>query len=606
MLRLLSFSFFFALLVSCGIDNIDNVEEKQEEAAETRVLPLNPISLNDLTSFDTEGENWFVAGDIYTDYSDASSFLAEDGTGILVNKMLPSENKPLKTTFDHGDLEIEFDFLMPKGSNSGIYFQGRYELQLFDSYGVENPTFSDVGAIYQRWDESKPEGEKGYEGYPPLVNASKAPGLWQEMKVYFRAPRYNKEGEKIKNARFESVHLNGVLIQDNVEVSGPTRSHFLEGEAATGPLMVQGDHGNIAFKNIKYKSYTQDSLSLENLTYQYFEHPHGIAFPEFDTVKIIKEGSVDYLDVDVANEEQDHYGLIFKGQLMVPKSGLYLFHTGVDDGGDLLINDEVVVHNEGNPGYDDAYATTMLDEGQHAFEFRFYDNVWSARINIDYEGPGIYKRSLAAKPQRPQAKRKSELILVQDVEETELIRSFVLYQGKKRTHAISVASPQNIHYSYDLQEGSLLKFWRGEFADVTDMWKNRGEPQLLKPLNASIEAKDGIPIAGISSDHFKYLGLNILDDGTPLFRFSSPEVEWTDHIEPSKNGKRLLRTIQLSEGGQKHSINIASGTAIKKLSNGLYSINGQYYIDAPEATVDGKNLTMQASKSGAFMYELFW
>jgi hypothetical protein len=605
MLRSLLFCFLLVAIVSCDVDNEENLDTEKDEQPAMTVLPLNSMNLSDLSSFKTEGKNWFVAGDVYADYTDKNSFEAEEGTGVLVNKMLDAGNDRLETIFEHGDIEMEFEFMMPKGSNSGIYFQGRYKLQFFDSYGVENPSFSDVGAIYERWDDSKPEGQNGYEGHPPLINASKAPGLWQEMKVYFRAPRFDESGKKTKNARFESVYLNGVLIQDDVELTGPTRGPFLEGEAATGPLIIQGDHGNIAFKNIKYKSYTQDSLSLENLTYNYFEHPDGIAFPKFDSVKISKEGNVAFLDVDVANEKQDHYGLIFKGDLNVPKSGLYLFHTGVDDGGDLLIDNQVVVHNEGNPGYDNAYATIELEKGQHPFEFRFYDNVWSARIDIDYEGPGIYKHSLGAKPKGAQTRRKSEPILMQNVEETELVRSFVLYQGKKRTHAISVASPENIHYSYDLAEGSLLRFWRGEFADLTDMWKNRGEPQLLQPLNASIEAEDGIPLSGISSEEIKYQGLDILGDGTPLFRYSTSDVAWTDHIEPSQDGKRLSRTIQLGKGSGKHSIKIASG-AIKKLPNGLYSIDGQYYIDAPKAEVQGKDLVIQSNESGAFTYELFW
>ena len=60
---------------------------------------------------------------------------------------------PLVTKWDHGDLLLELDVLLPKGSNSGIYFQGRYELQLKDSWGVKNPLGSDMGGFHNNWEK---------------------------------------------------------------------------------------------------------------------------------------------------------------------------------------------------------------------------------------------------------------------------------------------------------------------------------------------------------------------------------------------------------------------------------------------------------------------
>jgi hypothetical protein len=90
-----------------------------------------------------------------------------------------------------------------------------------------NPQSGDNGGIYERWDDSKPEGQQGYDGHAPRQNASRAPGLWQHMKISFQAPRFDGQGKKISNAKIIYVWLNGVLIQDNVELAGPTRGAMI-------------------------------------------------------------------------------------------------------------------------------------------------------------------------------------------------------------------------------------------------------------------------------------------------------------------------------------------------------------------------------------------
>ncbi len=142
--------------------------------------------------------------------------------------------------------------MVPRGSNSGVYLQGRYEIQVLDSWGRDKMVSGDCGGIYQRWD-NKRQGEKGYEGTPPPVNACKEPGEWQTLFIKFKAPRFNDKGEKTSNALFEKVVLNGITLHENVEVTGPTRSSLDEKEEPLGHLMLQGDHGPVAYRNIKFK-----------------------------------------------------------------------------------------------------------------------------------------------------------------------------------------------------------------------------------------------------------------------------------------------------------------------------------------------------------------
>ena len=162
----------------------------------------------------------------------------------------------LLTNQDFGDIELSVDFMVPKGSNSGIYLQGRYEIQILDSFGVEHPKYGDCGGIYQRWKEEPglEDSQRGYEGHAPLTNASKKSGEWQTLRAIFYAPKFDKDGRKTANARFENVWLNGVLVQDHVDVTGPTRAAHFNDENTLGPIMLQGDHGPVAFRNLRIMS----------------------------------------------------------------------------------------------------------------------------------------------------------------------------------------------------------------------------------------------------------------------------------------------------------------------------------------------------------------
>ena len=171
---------------------------------------------------------------------------------IIVNGSTRKERAPyLVTKEEHGDVRVELEFMIPKGSNAGVYLMGRYEVQILDSFGKTKTLHGgDMGGIYQRWDETRPNG-KGFGGVPPKVNASKAPGEWQTFEITFRAPKFDEAGKKVSDATFEKVLVNGHLVQENASTTGPTRSSPLQGEAPKGPIAIQGDHGPIAIRRFR-------------------------------------------------------------------------------------------------------------------------------------------------------------------------------------------------------------------------------------------------------------------------------------------------------------------------------------------------------------------
>src|SRR2546422_8377919 len=121
----------------------------------------------------------------------------------------------ISTTRGFGDCQLHLEWASPaevKGQgqgrgNSGVYLQGRYEVQVLDSYDNKTYYHGQAGAIYKQ--------------HAPLVNACRPPGEWQTYDIIYHAPRFDSEDKLLKPATI-TVLQNGVLVQDNVEIKGPT------------------------------------------------------------------------------------------------------------------------------------------------------------------------------------------------------------------------------------------------------------------------------------------------------------------------------------------------------------------------------------------------
>ena len=234
---------FFLLCFACGNGTL----AEDEESPVDRSAVQNWIDLLEPGSWQEDPGEWVRAASVSLDPDDATKLVWEEGEQVWVNGP-DGKTVDLHSSAEHGDVELHIEFMVSKGSNSGVYLQSRYEIQIFDSWEVAEPQYSDCGGIYQRWRDGK-----GFEGHPPRINASRPPGEWQSFDIFFRAPRFDSTGSKTENARFLKVVHNGELVHENVEVTGPTRAASFEDESATGPLMIQGDHGPVAFRNVRIR-----------------------------------------------------------------------------------------------------------------------------------------------------------------------------------------------------------------------------------------------------------------------------------------------------------------------------------------------------------------
>ena len=415
------------------------------------------IDLSNLNAFSTYGANWSIAADAEADLNKEGYMKAVPGSGAIVNIVSAKSKSHLITKEEFSDVDVELDFMMAKNSNSGIYLQGRYEVQLFDSWQKLRPTYIDCGGIYQRWDDNR-KGEKGYEGIAPYVNVAKAPGLWQHIKIKFSAPRFDNNGKKITNARFDEVYLNGVLVQQQAELTGPTRSSAFADEKPLGPIMIQGDHGNVAFRNITFRKSQSAAVKIEKK----------------------------------------------KNNLPTP----------------------IIVNPEGRPY---------------------------------------------------------------------LLRSFLNYKNKMLTHGISVGNPNQVNYSYDMKTGALFQVWRGQFADATDLWYERGEPyQRIEPLGTVIVLSDAPSIAVLSDvnatawpdsiafDDMHNKGYTLDENRFPSFKYVLNNNEVTDKISVN-DASGITRTLSVATPTADLYCRVASAKQIVRLGKEMYVIDGKtYYITVSE------------------------
>jgi hypothetical protein len=216
-------------------------------AGATKVALFNG---RDLAGWAKPTGDWLVAGAVSVDPVNPKAFAITPGEGVLVNGV-KGRTSNLLTEAEFGDVQLHVEFCIPQKSNSGVYLMGRYEVQVYDSYGVEKDQYPGIecGGIYPRW-----INEKNVDGHSPRVNASKPPGEWQTFDITFRAPRFDATGKKIANAKFVKVLHNGKLIHENVDLTGPTRASHWDDEKPTGPIMLQGDHAPVAYRNLRAES----------------------------------------------------------------------------------------------------------------------------------------------------------------------------------------------------------------------------------------------------------------------------------------------------------------------------------------------------------------
>lgn len=194
------------------------------------------------------------------DGQDTHRFLNKEGgdvnwpieDGALVSSRGGGRANHVVSQFHFRDAEIHVEFMLPEktSGNSGVYIHGNYELQIFNSFGKENPGHGDAGGIY------------GFE--KPLVNACRKPGEWQVYDIRYRAPRRDESGQIVDEGRI-TAWLNGQKVQEDARFGEPKSNYHpyrygttpylqeiwkRQKQTMTGPVFLQDHDSPVRFRNV--------------------------------------------------------------------------------------------------------------------------------------------------------------------------------------------------------------------------------------------------------------------------------------------------------------------------------------------------------------------
>jgi hypothetical protein len=223
--------------------------------------PFNGKDLDGWEARDKKEEfNKWQVGKAEIDPADPRRIVVKPGGSDLVNVVTShSQGADLVSKARWSDCRIEIEVMVPKGSNSGIYVMGT-EIQVLDGINARTSPKGNMGAIYGRrgpsyfpkewlsaefkWNDPKWLAWERSDAYVECVSkVLKPPGEWQKFVIEFELSKTDPATKTTRPARFRRVELNGVVIHENVELEKGARS--------PGTLLLQGNHGPVAYRNIK-------------------------------------------------------------------------------------------------------------------------------------------------------------------------------------------------------------------------------------------------------------------------------------------------------------------------------------------------------------------
>ncbi len=515
-------------------------------SAFSQSFPMQPISVND----------WNLSNSSWKSVESISLFTIEKDLATSGNILFANgKSGKIESKDKFNDLLVSFSFLQSEDAAASIIFQNQFEVLL-------NGTSSNSAACSIK----KKEGNI----ILPLQNATKAAGLWQKITINYVSS--SKAGEM---SIIEKVTLNGVIVQENIFLS-PNSTLKLE----KAPLVLINTVGITAIKDFQYLSQEDKKpVSISNLKYTLQEtaewNTDNKPAAKEPIVKSAKE-----LTVKIPNE-YNNFEIAFTGDLEVKEDGKYAFiidYRGVAylkiDGKQIAGSDEPMYRKP-------QLGLIELKAGKHSFEYWFRKAWWRPELGLFVSGGTFKPYALHAKNALPIQQIVDGIFINTEGTEYKAIRSFMNFKNEKRTEVISVASPEKINYAFDLATATLLKAWKGKFADMTEAWFERGEPQVLEPMGMITEfsgkptfiKSNESPLDSV--DVFKDLvfkSYELNSNGKPTFHHNFFGTPINQTFTSSNQGLQVI--IKADGPGIKHIL--ASGKKIVKIGKDKYQVDDKY------------------------------
>lgn len=505
---------------------------------------LPAIALSKLT----QPQGWQLVGSV-SPTADGSSMRTQSGSNVLTGS-----GSPLTLLTPTDDFKLHFDLLTTPAADVVLSLPTGQSINLTQSHDI--------------------------------ARLLKAPGLWQAVDVWY----------KIGNAKspsiLEKLVLNGVTVREMQILASNEQ----------GPLTVQSKTGPIAVRNMGYRVMSprkvaqwSGPVSYTIVEGQYIENP-AVA----RTKNVLKQDTTSQINYEVSYGQPRQYSIFFSGKLNALQTGDYQFE--LDQGGvaGLWVDGKEVIPTSHRELGQASTGNTTLTAGPHTVDVYFSRSWFRPGLGLFVSQAGTRPQPLHAPASLPEPDPVAVISVNPDyndpMNQVQRIRSFVQMPGEKnkRTHSLSVGSPTGMHYTVDLNQMALLQVWKGNFANTTEMWYERGEPQLLTPLGETVRLPGQTPLMvltdeadawpdSLGENTLQYNGYSIDKQGNPTFTYTLAGATVQDAIKPDLTGPEggaLVRTISLtgSPNGTAY-CRVAAGTAVEEVGKGLYAINDRsYYV----------------------------
>lgn len=458
---------------------------------------------------------------------------------------------------EHAALTLSFSFRMDEGAQADLLLNDRYALSL--------PTFS-----------LDPPGD-------PRTAVAITPGIWQNLELTYLPATSSSP------ALLVACYLNDNLVYYQQPLGQDT--------TAAGGLNLELRSGTMSVTNLrshdqagKSSSVASDGsvdLNMPLIHYAYYDlDDEARTFTDWEGAEPTKQGFISRFDLGAIREKTRGYAIRFEGELDVPKSGEYTFHLRSPAHTALYFDGEAVVHLGDDTEGIDREGTVQVGEGRHRVRLDHFQQTGWNHLQLKFSVDGQERKSLNEMPEgrAVATPRSRETMPVETDERPYLLRSFLNFPNAriydytaKRTHVINVGEAEGPHYSYDLKNGSLLQVWRGGFVDASEMWNDRGEPQVVRALGPAIffdgrpqwsEDASGWPDSLAEFHHRRY---ELDDSGRPTFFFAFDDAgEVSDRLVPTPAG--LERTLTNASMDETLLTSVASAANIRETAPGTFEL----------------------------------
>ncbi|MBD2699729.1 hypothetical protein IC229_03710 [Spirosoma sp. BT702] len=496
----------------------------------------------------TRPTGWELAGSI-SPTADAKSLRPKAGNTILVGT-----NEPLTLAKPTDDFRMRFDLMMTSNAGVMLSLPGGQPISLDHSLDL-----------------------------PRLL---KAPGLWQTVEMWY------KTGGPKGAPMLEKLILNGITVREAQILTGKNN----------GLVTLMATNGSIAIRNLGYRIMSPRNVAKWSspLNYTIVEGGYILDPQEAARKKVLKQDTTSMLNYEVSYGQPRQYSIFFTGKLNVLEAGTYQLE--LDHGGAAALwvdGKELIPVNHLELGMT-ARGTTTISAGTHDIRVYFSRSWFRPGLGLFISLADTRPQPLHAPASLPEPDAVALVSVNPDYsslqDKIQRIRSFVQLPGEKmkRTHSLSVGSPTGIHYTLDLNQMALVQVWKGDFANVTEMWYERGEPQLLSPLGTVVRPPAQTPLMllqdeaaawpdSVDDKLVQYKGQTVDKQGLPTIQYQLGGLTVNDAIQTSKDdpaGSTLTRTLIFSGSATGTPYcRIAAGTSVEEVAKGLYAINDRsYYV----------------------------